>query len=111
MNIVKNIKNSFIIFKLHPRVYLENFEEILNHYDKDIWQVTNMHLIKLASLSDCFINDPPSAACYDVLRLNVPSLQMWNIKKSHHVIDPVIKQKLAVNLKNPEDLKKFLFKF
>lgn len=110
MNIVKNIKNSFIIFKLHPRVYLENFEEILNHYDKDIWQVTNMHLIKLASLSDCFINDPPSAACYDVLRLNVPSLQMWNIKKSHHVIDPVIKQKLAVNLKNPEDLKKFLFK-
>ena len=110
MDVVKSIKNSFIIFKLHPRIDSENFEEILNHYDKDIWQVTNMHLIKLASLSDCFINDPISAACYDVLRLNVPSLQMWKIKKNHNGIDPIVNQKLVIDLKNPEDLKKFLLK-
>ena len=108
MNVVSKIPNAFIIFKLHPRRNSLIFKKILDKYDKKIWQISRMHLIKLNNLSNCFINSVESSACYDSLCLKIPTLQIWRIKGVEPENDHSSKLGLVKNLKNVNELNKYL---
>ena len=108
MKVISKIPNAFIIFKLHPRRNSLSFRKVLNKYDKKIWQISRMHLVKLASLSNCFINSAGSAGCYDSLCLKIPTLQIWRIKDIEPNNDMPTKLGLVKNIKNGNELNKYL---
>ena len=108
MNVVSKIPNAFIIFKLHPRRNSLIFKKILDKYNKKIWQISKMHLIKLNNLSNCFINSVESSACYDSLCLKIPTLQIWRIKGVEPKNGYLTKLGLVKNLKNVNELTKYL---
>ena len=109
MNVISKIPNAFIIFKLHPRRNSLIFKKILDKYDKKIWQISRMHLIKLNNLSNCFINSVESAACFDSLCLKIPTLQIWRIKGVEQPKnDHGSRLGLVKNLKNVNELTKYL---
>tara|TARA_Y100000590_G_scaffold282181_1_gene317414 strand:- start:972 stop:2219 length:1248 start_codon:yes stop_codon:yes gene_type:complete len=106
MEVVSKISNSLIIFKLHPVRNSLSFTRVLDKYDKRIWQISKMHLTNLISLSNCFINNTDSAACYDALSIKIPSIQIWRIKNIDPTNDVPSQLGFVKNVKNEIELKK-----
>ena len=108
MDTISKIPNAIIIFKVHPRRNSKEFHNILNKYDKSIWKVSKMHLLQLASLSNCFICHPTSAAGYEALNFKVPLIKIWPITGVDPEKDLNEKLGFVKSARNKNELLKFI---
>ena len=108
MDTISKIPNALIIFKVHPRRNSKEFQDILNKYDKSIWKISKMHLLQLASLSNCFICHPASGAGYEALNFKVPLIQIWPITGIDPEKDINVKLGFVKPARNKNELLKFI---
>tara|TARA_B100001250_G_C19768074_1_gene775732 strand:- start:292 stop:1527 length:1236 start_codon:yes stop_codon:yes gene_type:complete len=108
MDIISKISNVLIIFKVHPRRNSKEFQDVLNKYDKNIWKISKMHLLQLASLSNCFICHQASGAGYEALNFKVPLIQIWPVVGVDVKKDINVKLGLVQPTKNKNELFKFI---
>ena len=80
MKIITDLKNTILIIKTHPRKNSDKFLAIVKKYDNKKWILSATHLSKLASISNCVICQPNSAAGLDAVTQNIPAIQLSPIK-------------------------------
>ncbi|MDC3125769.1 hypothetical protein OA418_02910 [Candidatus Pelagibacter sp.] len=108
MNVFKKIKNTIVIFKIHPRKNSKQFLTILKEFDKRKWILSKTHLTKLSSISSSVLCHPNSAAGLDALSQNIPSIQLWPVKGVESVNDIQKKLGFIKPAKNINMLKKLI---
>ena len=108
MEVLSSIKNTKVIFKIHPRKNSEKFLSILKKYDKEKWILSKTHLSKLASVSKAVLCHPNSAAGLDGLSQKIPVIQIWPIKDIESSCDTQKKMGFVKSAMNKKDLKKYL---
>ena len=108
MNVFKKIKNTIVIFKIHPRKNSKEFLKILKKFDQKKWILSKTHLTKLSSISNSVLCHPNSAAGLDALSQNIPSIQLWPIKGIESVNDIQKKLGFIEPAKNMNMLKKLI---
>ena len=108
MNVFKEIQNTIVIFKIHPRKNSEKFISILKKFDKKKWILSKTHLTKLSSISCSVLCHPNSVAGLDGLSQNIPAIQIWPIKGIESSKDAQKQLGLVETAKNKETLKKLI---
>lgn len=108
MNVFKEIENTIVIFKVHPRKNSKKFLTILKRYDKKKWILSKTHLTKLSSISSSILCHPNSAAGLDAVSQNIPSIQLWPIKGIESDNDIQRKLGFIEPAKNMDMLKKLI---
>ena len=108
MSAIKNLNNTIVIFKIHPRKNSKKFLSILNKFDKKKWLLSKTHLTKLSKISKALICHPNSAAGLDALSQNIPTIQLWPIEGIESKKDMQRKLGFVEPAKNLTHLKKLI---
>ena len=77
MSTILKIKNTILIFKIHPRANSEIFLETLNKFDKSRWIISKNHILNLSLISNCFLHTPLTSTISDALSQGLPTIETW----------------------------------
>ena len=119
MDVCLKFKNIFIIFKLHPFTPNKIFLKIMSKYPKQIWKISNSHLISLGKICDVFVSFYYSATSLEGLAVGKSPIELWNTKydeknsiykKLNLVIHANNRKHLEIALKKQLNNKKKLLK-
>ena len=77
MSTILKIKNTILIFKIHPRANSEIFLETLNKFDRSRWIISKNHILNLSLISNCFLHTPLTSTISDALSQDLPTIEIW----------------------------------
>ena len=77
MSTILKIKNTVLIFRIHPRADQKIFLETLNKFDRSRWIVSKNHILNLSLISNCFLHTPRTSTISDALSQGLPTIEIW----------------------------------
>lgn len=80
MNATSLIKNSLTIFKPHPAQDIDELKSMLSNFEKNLWKVSNDHVLNYKNLAELFIGFHRSSTVLDALACNLPTVKLWSWK-------------------------------
>jgi hypothetical protein len=119
MEISSKIKNSLVIFKIHPKnLNTEKFFllKILSNYKKN-WIIKKNHIFKLAKISNACIS-LQSSACLDMLAVQKGVVEFWLNSTDYRYLIPLKMKNVSVfeneglilNINSKKELEKVIFR-